>query len=316
MYKHILTRIGLLFVAVFLVISLLFFSMWIATFEKYFKSLTFAQYFPFIWDDFITYLTNIVKHWDWGYSQNGDPVWPLVFGKVHYTLKITLASLFFFVVFGVLLGILTAIQKNSWLDKVVSTLIAIFSSLPSFVMVWMLMLSIGWGLKLVPPFYPVMTSNPVEALLGLVIPVLALSLWPLAKITYLIRGEISEILDEEYILLARTKGLTKFQCIKRHALRNSFVVLMPEIVTSFLFVLGSSFLVEIIYNMQGVANLFFDSLLRPFMDHYYVNIDVPVAVLVAAFYMTFGMVFCLIIDILTTFVDPRMNMRSGKSGQV
>jgi oligopeptide transport system permease protein len=312
MFKYIIRRIVLIFVALFLVIGILFFSTWIATFEKYFKTLSFSDYFPFIWDKFAVYVTGIVKHWDWGTSESGDPVWPLVFGKIHYTLKITLACLLFFVTFGIGLGILSAIKKNTWIDKLIVLLTTIFSSLPSFVAVWLLMLTLGWGLKLVPAYYPVMTENPIEALLGLVIPVIALTMWPLSKITYLVRGEISEILSEEYMLLARTKGLSKTQCVTHHALGNVFVVIMPEIVNSFLFVLGSSFIVEIIYNVQGVANLFFDALLKPYMDHFYVNMDVPVAVLVATFYMSFGLVFCLVIDILTALIDPRIKIGSKK----
>ncbi|MBI9009093.1 MAG: ABC transporter permease [Tenericutes bacterium] len=313
MWKHILGRIILIFVALMLIITLLFFSMNIAMFHKYFKSLTFVQYFPFIWDDFVEYLTNIFKHWDWGISRDGDPVWDIVFYKVHYTLKITLASVIFFLVFGLILGIFTALKKDTVIDKTITTLLALFSVVPNYVIVWFLMLSIGWGLQWVPPYYPVSTEAPIQALLGFVIPVLALSLWPLAKITFLVRGEVSEILSEEFMLLARTKGLTKFQCVKRHAMKNAFVVVLPELVTSFLFVLGSSFIVEIIYNIQGVANLFFDSLLSPFMDGYYVFMDIPVAILIATFYMSFGLVFSLIVDIIQSFVDPRIRMGSKKA---
>jgi len=316
MFKYILVRIILIFVALFLIIGLLFFSTWIATFEKYFKTVRFVEYIPFIWDKFVIYLSNIFQHWDWGISEMGDPVWPLVFERIHYTMAITLACLVFFVVFGVLLGILCAIKKNTWIDRTITFLTTVFSSLPSFVAVWILMLVLGWGLKWVPSYYPVSPETVWEALSGLVIPVLALSLWPLSKIIYLVRGEVSEILTEEYMLLAKTKGLTKTQCIVRHALANTFVVIMPEIVNSFLFILGSSFLVEIIYNIQGVANLFFDALLKPFMDAFYIRMDIPVAVLVATFYMSFGLVFCLIIDVLTSVIDPRIKIGSKKQKQI
>ncbi len=307
MWKRILVRIILIFVVLFLIITVLFFSMNIAMFEKYFSSLTFAQYLPFIWNDFVEYLTNIFLNWDWGVSLNGDPVWELVFSKVHYTLKITLATVLFFLVFGIILGIFTAVKKGTFIDKIITSILALLSVIPSFVIVWFLMLSIGWGLGWVPPYYPIAAEGPVKAMLGFVIPILSLSLLPLAKVTSLVRAEVSDLLGEEFMLLARAKGLTKMQCIKRHAIKNSFVVVMPEMISSFLFVLGGSFIVEIVYNIQGVANLFFDSLLMPFLEGYYVFMDIPVALLIATFYMSFGLVFSLLIDIIQSLIDPRIN---------
>jgi len=63
--------------------------------------------------------------------------------------------------------------------------------------------------------------------LGLAIPVLALGLWPLSKMIQLVRGEVIESLNENYLILARTKGLTENQCIKRHLLKNVLVVILP-----------------------------------------------------------------------------------------
>lgn len=310
--RFILKKLLIAMIVLFLVVTLLYFSLSIAKIsqmDRYFKV---SKYIGLIWDKYLVYIKNILQHWDWGITSGGENVWPLVMSKVHYTLKITFASLIFFLVFGTLLGVVSAIKKNSITDKIIGVLTTIFSSIPSFILVWFLMLYLGWGLGILPAIYPVGTDNPITALLGLVIPVLSLSLWPLSKFTMMIRGEIMENLSAEYMLLVRVKGLTRTQGILRHLSKNTFITILPEITNSFLFVLSSSFLVEIIYNVQGVANLFYDSMIQPFGWGNYISIDIPTTVLIATFYVFFGVVMSLVFDMLYTVLDPRMKIGSNK----
>jgi ABC-type dipeptide/oligopeptide/nickel transport system permease component len=131
----------------------------------------------------------------------------------------------------------------------------------------------------------------------------------------LVRGEIIENITTDYIMLARIKGLTENQCIKRHLLKNISVVILPEITTSFMFVLTSSFLVEIIYNINGVANLFYDSFVLPYGDLpgiNFVSINVPIALLIVTFYISFGILMSLLFDCIHIWVDPRIKIGSNK----
>ncbi len=310
--RFILRKVLIAVVTLLLVMTLLYFSTYIAMFSQFRHHFTFMEILERIWDSYLIYIKNILLYWDWGISRSGDPVWPLFIGKVHYTMKITFASLLFFLVFGWIFGMIAAIKKNTIIDKLINGFSAFFSSIPSFILVWFLMLYLGWGLKLVPAIYPVGTANPITALLGLVIPVLSLSMWPLSKFIQLIRGEVSENLSAEYMLLVRTKGLSKGQGILRHLSKNTLVTILPEITNSFLFVLTSSFLVEIIYNVQGVANLFYDSMIIPFGFGNYISIDVPTTVLVGTFYVSFGVIMTLVFDVLYTVLDPRMKIGSNK----
>jgi ABC-type dipeptide/oligopeptide/nickel transport system permease component len=310
--RFVLRKVLIAVVVLFLVMTLLYFSTYIASISQRRHHFTNIEILRMIWDRYVVYIKNIILHWDWGVSRSGDSVWPLFISKVHYTMKITLASLVFFMVFGCIFGVIAAIKKNTIIDKLINGLSAFFSSIPSFILVWFLMLYLGWGLKLLPPIYPVGTTNPVTALLGLVIPVISLSLWPLSKFIQLVRGEIIENLSAEYMILVRTKGLTKTQGILRHLSKNTLVTIMPEITNSFLFVLTSSFLVEIIYNIQGVANLFYDSMILPFEFGNYISIDIPTTVLVGTFYVSFGVIMSLVFDVLYTVLDPRMKIGSNK----
>lgn len=311
MLKYLTKRLFISIFVLLLVISLMFISFWYVNIEQYARPGEMWMYWSLIWDKYFEYIEGIVLRFDWG-TFNGDDVWELVFSRLHYTLKINFAALLFFMFFGTGLGVIAAINKNNVIDKIITSLATVFSSIPSFVLVWFLMLTLGWGLQILPAIYPVGTQNPITALLGLVIPVLALSMWPLSKFIHLVRGEILENISAEYLLLARSKGLTRRQCIMRHMVKNTTVVVMPEVTTSFLFVLTSSFLVEIIYNVNGVANLFMDSLLKPFMDHYIVYIDVPVTILIASFYVAFGIVMSLFFDFLSALLDPRIKIGSNK----
>lgn len=161
--------------------------------------------------------------------------------------------------------------------------------------------------------YPVEAHSFSERILGFVIPVFAFSAVLIASFTRLVKGELSETFGQDYLLLAKTKGLNRRQVIQRHALRNSAVAVMPELSTAFIAVLTSSFFIEIIYNVQGVANLFLESLFRPFLDFNVVNIDTNTVVVIGFFYSAIALVISLMSDLLYALIDPRMKIGRKKA---
>lgn len=120
-------------------------------------------------------------------------------------------------------------------------------------------------------------------------------------------------MNSDHLLLARVKGLNKRQLVSRHILKNSFVPLLPEIPSAFLFALTGSFFVEIAYHVPGVAELFYDSLLSigPFGVHY-IDIDLNVMMIILCFYTLIGLVVILAVDISYRWIDPRILMGSSK----
>jgi ABC-type dipeptide/oligopeptide/nickel transport system permease component len=255
-----------------------------------------------------TFLRGIFQSWEWGRTNGGFDAWELLLKNAKITLLLNFLSFFIYVPLGILFGIVSAIKKNQWIDKGIALFTLVFSSIPSFVLAFAMILFFGYELEWLPPMYPVIAYSLEERILGFVIPVFALSIGPIATFTRLVKGELLETFNHEYLLLARTKGLNQRQVIFRHAFRNSAVALMPELSKIFIVVLSGSFFIEYIYNVQGVAWLFFDSLFQPYLDANQILIDTNMVVLIALFYSSIALVVSLISDLLYAWIDPRMKI--------
>jgi len=308
MLWYIIKRITWLFLVLFLIVTLLYITT---------KTLMVMQYFPKmkVWDivkqmipPYKEYIKGIIQSWDFGKTQRGIDAWDTLMFKAKITLKLNLISFFVYVPVGVFLGIVSAVRKNKFIDHFISIFTLVFSSIPSFVLAFAMILFFGYELGWLPPLYPVIAYSFRDRLLGFVIPVFALSIGPIATFTRLVKGELLETFGQDYLLLARTKGLNQRQVIFRHALRNSAVAVMPELSTVFIAVLTGSFFIEIIYNVQGVANLFLESLFKPVLDFNQVFIDTNTVVAIGFFYSAMALVISLVSDLLYAVIDPRMKI--------
>ena len=113
------------------------------------------------------------------------------------------------------------------------------------------------------------------------------------------RAELSEVLTGEFMLLARTKGLTKRQAIYRHAMRNSMVVIFPSILSEFIGVLSGSMIIERMFAIPGVGGLYLNAINYQDYDFF---------MLLSAFYTLIGLAAGIVIDISYGFIDPRIRM--------
>ena len=133
--------------------------------------------------------------------------------------------------------------------------------------------------------------------------VLALSFGVIADFTRTTRAELTEVLTSEFMLLARTKGLTKAQATVRHALRNCFVVIVPSIFGDFISILGGSLIIEKIFAIPGVGGLTLNAIYAP---------DYNIFMLSTCFYTLISLAAGLVVDISYGFIDPRIRMGSRK----
>jgi ABC-type dipeptide/oligopeptide/nickel transport system permease component len=129
--------------------------------------------------------------------------------------------------------------------------------------------------------------------------VFALSLGSIAGYARYTRAELSEVLTGEFMLLARTKGLTKGQAIYRHAMRNSMVVIFPSILSEFISVLSGSLIIESMFSIPGVGGLYLNSINFQAYDFF---------MLLSGFYTLVGLTAGIVIDISYGFIDPRIRM--------
>ena len=129
--------------------------------------------------------------------------------------------------------------------------------------------------------------------------VLSLCLGSIAGYTRFTRAELTEVLTGEYMLLARTKGLTKGQATVRHALRNAMVPIFPMILSEFVSVLSGSMIIENIFAIPGVGRLYLTAIQVRDYDFF---------MLLSGFYTLVGLLAGIVVDISYGFIDPRIRM--------
>lgn len=251
------------------------------------------------------FLENIFLHWDWGTSAKmrpSVPVFEILRDRIPITLQINLVSLFASLPVGMAAGILAAIKKNTIIDHLVSLMVVLFISIPSFVFAAALQYFLGFKIGSFPIIYEV-SAKGLLRWQSMFLPILALSFDPIARVARYLRAELAETMNSEFMLLAKTKGLTYAQSTVRHGLRNSMVPLMNIIVPMFTNVLGGSLVVESIFAVPGMGGLMVDSINAS--DHM-----LTVAILV--FYSMISLITVLIVDISYGIIDPRVRMGGKK----
>ena len=133
--------------------------------------------------------------------------------------------------------------------------------------------------------------------------VFSLSFGSIAGYARYTRAELTEVLTSEFMLLARTKGLTKRQATYRHALRNAMVPILPMIIGEFIGILGGSLIIEEIFGVPGVGDLYLRSI---------TSLDYNFFLLLSAFYTFIGLAANILVDISYGFIDPRIRMGAKK----
>ena len=315
MLKYTLKRIVLIFFTMFIILTLAYILIQLTTsFEERVKFYQMSD--PKIsyeeaviygkkagWDDpiLIKYFNWIkgVFTGNWGVSvvyEVGQNPWTILTRFIPFTISINIWPLLIATPLGFLFGIIAALRKNKPTDYIISLLVMICISVPSFVFVTLLMINAS-NMGLPIQFRAADQANWKDY----IIPVIALSVGPIASLTRITRAELTEVLTSEYLLLARTKGLNRFQATIRHALRNSLLPLVPSIIGSFVGIMFGSLVIEQIYGIKGVGGILLTAISETQPDH-----DLAMAAL--SLYTIIDLVTILIVDLAYGIVDPRIRM--------
>ena len=227
-------------------------------------------------------------------------VWDVFTEKLPPTVLINVYSSLLAVPTGIALGIFAALKKNKWQDHLISTAVMVFISVPSFVYASLLLYIICFKLDLLPM---TMLSGfdyfTKEMFLSMLPAVFAMSFGSIAGYTRFTRAELTEVLTSEFMLLARTKGLTKAQATVRHALRNAMVPIFPSIIGEFVSVLSGSLVMEKIFSIPGVGGLYLSAINTQDYDFF---------MMLSGFYLLVGLAAGLVIDLSYGVIDPRIRM--------
>lgn len=259
-----------------------------------------------ILEQLFNYFKRVITDWDFGIALNmknveyNSPVWDEFVKKLPPTILINIYSSLLAVPVGIALGIYAALRKNKWQDHFISTIVMVFISVPGFVVALFFLYLICFKLDLLPmrmdAGYDYFSWSMFKSMLPAV---LCMSFGSIAGYARFTRAELTEVLTSEFMLLARTKGLTKRQATTRHALRNAMVPIFPSIVGEFISVLSGSLILEKIFAIPGVGGLYLAAINAPDYDFF---------MLLSGFYLLIGLAAGLVIDLSYGVIDPRIRM--------
>lgn len=316
MFKYILKRIAAMLLALIIIVTICFVLIRMLPNELPMigaqAQLEMARrealgYYKPIMTQYGIYLENVFTKLDFGTSWKVDymkEVTAVISNRLPPTIIINVLSLLVSIPIGILLGIFAALKKNKWQDHLVSTLVMVFISVPSFVYAFLVQYIFGYKLG----WLPLIASSLHDAggswfsaamLRSLILPVVALSFSTIAGFTRFTRAELTEALTSDYMLLARTKGLTKSQATSRHALKNAMVPILPSVIGQFAGIMAGSMIIERIFSVNGIGYLMIQSItLRDY--------DVFMATII--FYSVINLGATILIDLSYGFLDPRIRM--------
>ena len=253
------------------------------------------------------FLKNIFTDFNWGVSEKlyyGQGVVDVFVTKMPPTMLVNLYSILWTIPVGIGLGIFAALKKNSLLDYGISTLTMVTISVPSFVYAFLVQYIFSYKLNLLPFLMNSGEDYFTWPMFVSMLPaVLSLSFGTIAGFTRTTRAELTEVLTSDFMLLARTKGLTKAQATIRHAMKNCMVVVLPSVFGSFIGILSGSMIIERIFGVPGIGGLTLNAINGR---------DYNIFMLTTCFYTAIGLAASLVVDISYGFIDPRIRMGSKK----
>ena len=226
------------------------------------------------------------------------PVSQLILQRVEPTLSLALTTLIFAIVVAIPLGILAAWKAGSWVDRTVMAFSVLGFSTPVFVLGYALIYIFALQLGLFPvQGFVSITDGIIPFLHRLVLPRITLSVIFIALFARITRASILEILNEDYIRTAKSKGLGERSILARHALPNAAVPIVTVIGIGFALLIGGVVVTESVYNIPGLGRLTVDAVLRR---------DYPVIQGIILVFSGLYVLVNLIIDLLYVALDPRI----------
>ncbi len=242
---------------------------------------------------YFTYLKDIVTNFDFGPSlkQRGRNVIDIISDGLKVSAKLGIAAAFIALIIGISLGSAAALRRNRIADKIIMVVTTAFVSMPSFIMGTLLLIIFAIKLRIFPA-----NGTTTE---GLVLPVITLSLYPMAYITRLTRSSMLDVLGQDYIRTARAKGVAPKSIIFKHALKNSLIPVVTYFGPMLAYIVTGSLVVEQIFAVSGIGRSFVNSI---------INRDYTLIMGTTIVLASLIVLMNLITDFVYKAVDPRITL--------
>ena len=254
-----------------------------------------------VWRQFTTWMLGIARL-DFGTSMwTGAPIWEEVRLRFALSVQVAIMATVVAVLLAIPLGVLAALKQDTWIDYTVRLFSIAGLATPSFwlgiVAILVLLIVFKW---LPPMVYTPFWVNPWQNLAQLIWPALAVGYRYSAVATRMTRSAMLEVLREDYIRTARTKGLMQKLILSRHALRNAILPVMTVIAIEFAFLIGGLVVTEQVFNLNGLGLLFVQA-----VAHRDYTLIQALVMLVSGFFIVMNFVM----DVVYAWVDPRIRYR-------
>lgn len=242
---------------------------------------------------YFTYLKDIVTDFNFGPSlkQRGRDVIDIISDGLKVSAKLGVIAAFIALISGVGLGSLAALKRNKIIDKIIMVVTTAFVSMPSFIMGTLLLIIFAIKFRIFP-------ANGTTAE-GLILPVITLSLYPMAYITRLTRSSMLDVLGQDYIRTARAKGVAPKNVIFKHALKNSLIPVVTYFGPMLAYIVTGSLVVEQIFAVSGIGRAFVNSIIN--RDY---TLIMGTTIVLAALIVIMN----LVTDFVYKIVDPRITL--------
>jgi len=240
------------------------------------------------------YMQSVIQG-DFGLSlkQRGRTVDDIIASRFPVSAKLGGISVLVALGVGIPLGSIAALKRGKWLDNVIIVIATCGAAFPSFVICTVGMYFFGVYLGWLP-------TMGLSAPINYILPVFALSFYPMAYITRLMRSSMLDVIGQDYMRTARAKGLSQFSCLFRQALRNAILPVITYIGPMLAYTLTGSFIVEKIFVIPGLGGQFVSSIM---------NRDYTVIMGTTIFLAALLIVLNTLVDIVYKLVDPRIQLK-------
>ena len=219
------------------------------------------------------------------------------------TFSLCIGAAVIWMFFGILFGYLSAVRAGGRLDRVLTVVAVTGISIPVFWLAAIFLNYLTYELEIFPSGgYVGLTENPVEWANHLILPWVTLAIVYVGFYSRVLRSNMLDAMGEDYVRTARAKGLPERQVMTRHVLRNSLVPIVTLFGLDFGALLGGAILVEGVFNLNGIGQYAYESLL---------NLDLPPIMAIVLFGAFFVVLFNALVDVAYAYLDPRVKLGSS-----
>jgi peptide/nickel transport system permease protein len=225
-------------------------------------------------------------------ARNGQPVAGEIFARLPATLTLALAGTIIGSVLGIMFGVVAAVRRATRIDHLVSFVSVLGISIPVYWLGLMLIIVFAVNLGWLP-------SSGAEEPTSIILPATVIGVFFMALVARMTRGTMLEVLDQDYVRTARSKGVAERRVVYQHALRNAFIPVVTVIGLQFGQLIGGAVLTESVFAWPGIGRLLVEAIAAR---------DFPIVQGIVIVYAVLLILVNLIVDLLYTVIDPRISL--------